>query len=106
MMDKANALKLNITNLASTSHGNQKSICERCIEDFKIAEKELVLAKNALHEHKYGEAGSYVDKALSFGVTCRTDLKSYHDKVPSDVFRDMKIFVELYKAAFAIILKI
>ncbi|TKY49400.1 pectinesterase protein [Spatholobus suberectus] len=107
--DKANTLALNMTNLASSSHGNLKSVCQKCAKDYglHIAKKELISTKRALQNHKYDSAESSVVRALSFDLACHADLKrGYHDKVPSDVFYDMKMYEELSEAASRIIEKL
>nr|KYP51915.1 hypothetical protein KK1_026272 [Cajanus cajan] len=106
--DKANNLALNITNLASTSHGKLKSFYQTCAKDYgyHIAKKELILTKKALHKHKYDNAESCVVRALSFHVACRKNLEHYHDEVPSGVTYDMNIYEELSEAASRVIEKL
>ncbi|XP_020230934.1 uncharacterized protein LOC109811566 [Cajanus cajan] len=106
--DKANTLALNITNLASTSHGELKSIYQTCANDYgyHIAKKELISSTHALQNHEYDNAESHVVTALRLDLSCRTNLEHYHSKVPNGVLYDMKIYEELSEAASRIIEKL
>ncbi|KAG4399079.1 hypothetical protein AAZX31_08G166700 [Glycine max] len=107
--DKANALALNMTKLASTSNGHLKSICKKCAKDYghHIAKKEFFSSKHALRNHRYDKAESAVARALSIDLACHSILTSlHHDEVPSHVFDGMKTYEELSEAACRIMEKI
>ncbi|CAJ1958161.1 unnamed protein product [Sphenostylis stenocarpa] len=108
MKDEAKTLSHSITKLASTSHGKLKSVCKRCAKEYgyHIGKKEFVTIHHALKHHKYDHAELFVARALSVDVACRSDLHHYHDKVPSDVFNNMKVFEELSEAACRIMEKL
>ncbi|KAK7324324.1 hypothetical protein VNO77_27857 [Canavalia gladiata] len=106
--DKAKTLALNMKILASTSSGNLKEFYQRCANDYnRIAKKELISAKKALHNHKYDQAEYCVVKALSFDAACHKNLKGdFNDKVSKGVLYEMKIYEELSEAACRIIEKL
>ncbi|XP_061358166.1 uncharacterized protein LOC133302415 [Gastrolobium bilobum] len=107
--DKAKTLALNITQLASTiSDPNMKFLCQRCVDAYGkfIAKKMLISAKQALQNHKYDNAESFVVKALKIDTTCHEYFKSYQNKVPSEIFYDMNMYEELSEAACRIIEKL
>ncbi|CAJ1958165.1 unnamed protein product [Sphenostylis stenocarpa] len=109
MKVKARTLAQNITKLDSTSDANLRSISKRCGRDYGhyIARKYLTETKHALQNHKFDNAESFVIGALRLNRACHRDLKgNFHEKVPSNVFIDMKAYEELSEAVSRIIEKL
>ncbi|XP_027342996.1 uncharacterized protein LOC113855556 [Abrus precatorius] len=106
--DEATTLALNVTNLASISDGDLKTLCQTCAKDYGYSiPKEIDSAKQSLQIQQYEKAESFVVSALDIDIDCQKKLKSFGpNKVPSDIFNVTTAYEELSEAACRIIEKL